>query len=314
MIKNDIQQAAEILRNDGVIGLPTETVYGLAGNAFSEQAINQIFAMKMRPHFNPLIVHVKSFADVYTIATDIPRIAKELANWFWPGPLTMLLKKNPSIPDLVTAGKPTVAIRIPNHPIALSLLNTLDFPLAAPSANPFGMISPSQASHVDAYFPETYILEGGDCEKGIESTIIGFEGDKVLVYRLGSISMEQLKTITPYVELVNKNDTNPDAPGMLSKHYSPKTPLYVTDDVKQLASQFATKKIGLLLFDKALGSEHVEIVLSPSGDLREAASKLYASLHRFDRMDLDVIIATQFPAHAEGLVINDKLSRASLNK
>ncbi len=316
MISNDINLAADILKADGIIGLPTETVYGLAGNIFSESAIKEIFHIKQRPLYNPLIVHIKSIEDSKTIATEIPPIATTLANHFWPGPLTLLLKKNASVPDLVTAGKPTVAVRMPNHPIALALLRLLDFPLAAPSANPFGMISPTKAQHVDEYFKNNIklVLDGGICETGIESTIIGFDNNEVVVYRLGGVSIEEIEHLAGKVKLITKNDKTPEAPGMLSKHYAPATPLIFTADIENTIHQYKDKKIGLLLFDKATSTvpkNTIQRVLSSDKNLNEAASILYETLHQLDKMMLDIIIAEQFPETGMGNVINDKLSRAS---
>ena len=176
IISENISKAVKILDNDGVIGFPTETVYGLAANIFSETALRKIFEIKKRPAFNPLIVHIKHFSELEHIAKEVPNDASLLAARFWPGPLTLLLPKKPSISDTITAGKPTVAVRMPNHPMALALLEQLDFPLAAPSANPFGRISPTTAAHVASYFPQDLqlVLDGGDCQNGLESTIVGF--------------------------------------------------------------------------------------------------------------------------------------------
>jgi len=317
MINKSIDLAAKILKNEGVIGLPTETVYGLAGNIYSEKAVKKIFEIKQRPLYNPLIVHVKNIPDIRKIAVDIPSIAIEIATKFWPGPLTLLLKKNPSVPDLVTSGKPTVAVRIPNHPTALALLDLLEFPLAAPSANPFGMISPTKAEHVAEYFKDKIemVLDGGICETGVESTIIGFNDDKVILYRLGGISLEEIKSIAGEVTLVNKSDSAPDAPGMLSKHYAPLTPLIFSENIEKYFDQFKNKKIGLLLFNKTIENAPIcsEMILSPSANLKEAASKLYETLHQLDKMKLDIILAEKFPEIGLGMVINDKLARASLN-
>jgi len=318
MISDNINLAATILKEHGVIGLPTETVYGLAGNIYSEKAIKEIFYVKQRPLYNPLIVHIKSIEDLQTIAVDIPPIAIELATTFWPGPLTLLLPKKDSVPDLVTAGKQTVAVRIPNHPIALSLLNLIDFPLAAPSANPFGMISPTKAQHVDEYFKNQIkmVLDGGACQTGIESTIIGFDNTEVVLYRLGGISREEIEGIAGVVKLFNKNNKAPEAPGMLSKHYAPSTPLLFTDNIEKSIGQFADKKMGLLLFNKAIDSvpeNAIQRLLSQGNSLKEAAAKLYDTLHQLDKSNLDIIIAERFPDVGLGNVINDKLIRASYN-
>jgi L-threonylcarbamoyladenylate synthase len=178
-----------------LIAIPTETVYGLAGNAYSDTAIRKIFELKKRPLLNPLIVHLKSASCIQEVASEIPEIGLKLINQFWPGPLTLILKKQKHISDLMTAGKDTVAVRVPNHPLTLALLNELEFPLTAPSANPFGSISPTNAEHVLSYFGKEIeaILDGGQCEKGLESTIIGFENEKPILYRHGAISMDEIE-------------------------------------------------------------------------------------------------------------------------
>jgi L-threonylcarbamoyladenylate synthase len=195
MITTNIESAIVELINGQVVAMPTETVYGLAGNAYDEAPIKKIFTLKNRPFYNPLIVHIKSAEYLNTVADDIPEIAFEMAKHFWPGPLTLILKKQKHISDFITAGKDTVAIRVPNHPVALELLKKLEFPLAAPSANPFGSISPTSANHVFNYFKNEFkiILDGGDCEKGVESTIVGFEGNQLILYRHGSVSIEAIE-------------------------------------------------------------------------------------------------------------------------
>ena len=217
-ISKDISKAVEILNQNGLVAIPTETVYGLAGNIFSEEAIRKIFELKQRPFFNPLIVHIHSANQLKSIVTVLPQKAEKLAQHFWPGPLTLVLPKNPHVPDLVTAGKNTVAVRVPNHPTTLDLLRRLDFPIAAPSANPFGRISTTKAEHVARYFDDRLkmVLDGGECQKGIESTIIGFENDRPVVYRLGSISVEEIEKVVGPLNIRNKKESAPDAPGMLS--------------------------------------------------------------------------------------------------
>lgn len=315
MITTDVDVAKQALIKNEVVAIPTETVYGLAGNAFNESAIRKIFNLKNRPFYNPLIVHIKSVDFLSRVAYDIPDIAKKLATEFWPGPLTLVLKKLSAIPDLVTAGKDTVGVRVPNHPLTLSLLQSLDFPLAAPSANPFGSISSTSALHVYNYFKNTLpvILDGGECEKGLESTIIGFENNQAVLYRLGAISIEDIeKVIGKIVEKTNVNGTDVSAPGMLSRHYSPETKTYLTDDVGACIKLFPNKKIGLLLFKDSLNLSNIihEEVLSASGTISEAAKDLYAALHRLDKLGLDMIIAERFPDNGIGKTINDRLQRA----
>lgn len=315
MITSDLDIAKNALKADDIIAIPTETVYGLAGNAFSASAIKKIFELKQRPFYNPLIVHIKSAAYLNEVACDVPEIALQLAAKFWPGPLTLILKKLPKIPDLVTAGKETVGIRMPNHPVTLALLEQLDFPLAAPSANPFGSISPTSAAHVADYFKENLkvVLNGGDCENGLESTIIGFENNKPVLFRLGAISLEEIEKEIGEVQVKNHgSETDLSAPGMLSRHYSPATNTYLTDNISEEIKLFQNKKIGLVLFKDQIGIDHIthKEILSATGNLEEAAKGLYAALHRLDKLDLDVIIAERFPDYGLGKTINDRLQRA----
>jgi L-threonylcarbamoyladenylate synthase len=225
------------------------------------------------------------------------------------------LKKQEHVSDLITAGKETVAVRVPNHPLALALLDTLDFPLVAPSANPFGSISPTSAEHVFNYFGVMLevVLDGGECEKGLESTIIGFENDQPVLYRRGSISIEDIEKIVGKLIVTTNNDKSPSAPGMLSRHYAPKTDTYLTNDISELLKRFEGKKIGLLLFKNQIQNNYIihQEILSKSGDLTEAAKNLYAAMHRLDQNKLDVIIAERLPDEGLGITINDKLERAT---
>ncbi|MEJ6796367.1 MAG: L-threonylcarbamoyladenylate synthase [Flavobacteriales bacterium] len=314
LITTDLHKAAEALKQNNIVAIPTETVYGLAANAFEHKAIEKIFSLKKRPFYNPLIVHIKSAEYLNHIAKDIPEIAFRLATEFWPGPLTLVLNKRSIVPDIITAGKNTVAVRMPNHPITLELLNSLDFPLAAPSANPFGSISPTTAGHVSRYFGGNLevVLDGGECLKGIESTIIGFEGEQAVLYRLGSISAEDLERVVGKLKHHTVDDSAPAAPGMLSRHYAPSTETLLTQDIKEMVLSHPNKKIGLLIFQENPISQHVAHteVLSQKGDLNEAARNLYAAMHRLDHLDLDVIIAEKLPEEGLGKSINDRLKRA----
>lgn len=311
----DIDKAKAVLTRDDLIAIPTETVYGLAGNAFSETAIKKIFLLKKRPAFNPLIVHIKSPAYLDEIAKDIPPNAIKLAEHFWPGPLTLVLKKKDCIPNSITAGKDTVAIRMPNHPLTLELLHHLDFPLAAPSANPFGSISPTCAKHVENYFGNELevILDGGKCKKGIESTIIGFDGNSPILYRHGALAIEEIEKIIGLLRTNINSDNSPDAPGMLSRHYSPRTNLILTDNLVEQIENFKGQKIGLLVFkDEITNSEitHQE-VLAQNGSMELAVSNLYNAMHLLDALNLDVLIAEKFPDEGLGKSVNDRLERAS---
>lgn len=314
MITSDLNQVKTALINGDIIALPTETVYGLAANIYLDSALEKVFKLKKRPSYNPLIVHISNASILEQIAKNIPAKARELANVFWPGPLTLVLEKQDQIPDRVTAGKPTVAVRVPNHPIALQLLKSLNFPLAAPSANPFGSLSPTSAEHVAHYFKEeiNFILDGGPCSCGLESTIIGFENDEPVLYRYGAISIEEIKKVIGQIKVKNQNSKNPSAPGMLSRHYAPKTQIQINEDISLALAQNPDKKIGVLSFrkNKKIKTEIHQEVLSISGDLNEASKNLYAALHRLDQINLDLIITAFFPEKGLGKTINDRLKRA----
>ena len=316
MISDNIDKAVEILNNNDLVAIPTETVYGLAGNIYSEEAISKIFEIKNRPFFNPLIVHIHSIKQLDELTNYIPPKAQLLADAFWPGALTIVLKKNSKVPNIITAGKDTVAIRMPNHPTTLALLEQLNFPLAAPSANPFGCISPTKAIHVEEYFGNSLqmVLEGGDCKNGIESTIIGFESDVPVLFRLGAISVEDIEKAIGTVKIINtKENIAPDAPGMLEKHYAPLTSTYLESDIEAAIKLFSNKKIGLLLLSKKINNPQIahQEILTEHGDLQEAATNLYAALHVLDKLNLDVIIAERLPDIGLGKSINDRLERAT---
>lgn len=314
-IGTHIDQAAELLKSGQLVAIPTETVYGLAGNALDEKAILEIFKVKNRPKFDPLIAHTNHLDKVSDYLEEIPKQARKLAEAYWPGPLTILLKKKKTFPDLLTSGLPEVAIRIPNHPLTLELLSKLDFPLAAPSANPFGYVSPTTARHVaqqlGAHIP--YILDGGSCTIGIESTIVGFdENEEPIVYRLGGMRLEDIEQVTGSVSVNLNRSSNPKAPGMLKSHYAPNKRLII-GDVKQLVVANQHHNTGIITFSEKLINfdPSKQIILSPQGSLDEAASQLFAALRRMDEIDVDLIITEKFPDEGLGKAINDRLKRAS---
>lgn len=317
IIGTNILYAKQLLLTGQVIGIPTETVYGLAGNAFDEDAVLKIFTVKNRPQFDPLIVHTDSLSKLTSFIADFPEKAQKLANVFWPGPLTLLLPKSDKISDLVTSGLNTVAVRIPNHPLTLELLSTLDFPLAAPSANPFGYISPTSAQHVEKQLGKkiSYILDGGDSQVGIESTIVGFEGDEGVVYRLGGTSVEAIEKVIGSVRLVAHSSSNPKAPGMLKSHYSPRKPLFIKD-LKQVLERYSKEKIGYLSFQKI--NENVPLenqrILSSSGNYAEAAKHLFSYMRQLDGMAVDIIYAELLPEKDLGRAINDRIRRAAVRE
>lgn len=312
---SNIETAKGLLEMGELIAIPTETVYGLAANAFNENAVKKIFELKKRPAFNPLIVHINSIDYLNEIAKNIPPLAWKLAEEFWPGPLTILLEKKETVPDCVTAGNVTVAVRIPNHPLTLELLSQLTFPLAAPSANPFMSISPTKPEHVKNYFDGKlkFILDGGVCQQGIESTIIGFNADKAVLYRQGSCAISQIEKITGKLMLPIKTKVNPEAPGMFKRHYAPKTRFILTTTYKKQLEKFSGKKVGVMLFSSVhqISENTVYRFLSENESLKEAAANLYSTLIELDAMNLDVIIAGYVPNKGIGKSINDRLERAA---
>lgn len=312
-MKDEIIKAANQLKAGNVVAIPTETVYGLAANAYNEDAIKKVFEIKQRPLFNPLIVHIKSIDDIEKIAINIPKKALVLARHFWPGALTLVLQKNKNIPNCVTAGKDTVGIRVPFHKDTLALLELIDFPLAAPSANPFGYISPTCAEHVQNQLGDKipFILDGGNCEKGIESTIIGFENEEPILYRVGAISKEKIENCIGQIGVKTKANITPEAPGMLSKHYSPKTTFLVSENILLDIEKYKNQTVGFILFSKLkIEKSKNKIFLSNSENLDEAAKNLYAAMHYLDYQGFDMIIAEKFPETGIGISLNDRLYRA----
>ncbi|MBK9272079.1 MAG: threonylcarbamoyl-AMP synthase [Saprospiraceae bacterium] len=317
IIGKDVVKSAQLLREGNVIAIPTETVYGLAGNALNSKVVSQIFNIKGRPITNPLILHVNSVDQAKLYSSEWPEWAEILSMEFWPGPLTLLLKKTGLINDQLTSGSDRVAIRIPAHSMTRELLSMLDFPLAAPSANPFTYISPTTAEHVlkqlGGKIP--YILDGGPCKKGLESTIVGMEEGQIYIYREGAVTAEQIsKWLGPIkIKVKNDEDKSTEAPGMLQKHYSPYTRLLVTEDAISWKELGHEKKLGFVLYNSPayLFEEFPCVVLSHTKDPDEAASNLYAALHALDAMGLDLIIAELMPAEGIGRAINDRLRRAA---
>ena len=316
-VGTDVYEAKRLLQSGEVVGIPTETVYGLAGNALNEESILQIFTIKNRPKFNPLIVHVDSFEKVENLTHTVPDIARKLADKFWPGPLTLLLEKVPAVPDLITSGHDQVAVRIPNHPLTLSLLSHLDSPLAAPSANPFGYVSPTTASHVNDQLGDqiSYILDGGPCEVGLESTIIGFDGDEVIIYRLGGISLEEVEKVTGKVMVKINISSNLSTPGMLRSHYSPGKRILVGDIAENLSenhSECERSAIGVISFktDFSVPKKN-QFILSPKGNMNEAARNIFKALRKMDQPHITEVFAEWVPDEGLGKAINDRLRRAS---
>lgn len=310
-IGTDLQKAVELLLVEELVAIPTETVYGLAGNALSEKAVSKIYAAKNRPSFNPLILHVKNIEEINRYAeADIHSLI--IAKILMPGPITILLPKKNTVPDITTAGSKKVAIRIPNHPLTISLLEQIDFPLAAPSANPSGYISPTIASHVyDGLNGKIeYILDGGPTSVGLESTICEVMGDHIILHRAGGISAAQLTDLTGLDVKQETQLSTPQTPGQLKSHYAPNTPLF-RGNIEQLLREHAGKKIAIIsLTNNFMGDNINCFCLSPKGDLGEAANQLFATLRLVDAVGYDVILAEHFPNEGIGLAINDRIGRA----
>ncbi len=312
-ISKDTTLANRLLREGKLVAIPTETVYGLAANALDADAVIRIFETKNRPHFDPLIIHVYAQEEVSRYATEIPEFATKLMTAFWPGPLTIVLKKSKIVPDIVTSGLDSVALRMPNHPLTLALLRETGFPLAAPSANPFGYISPTSVNHVADQLGEKIplILDGGDCEIGVESTIVDCTGSEPVVLRLGGTSTEAMMNIVGKVEVRTYNEETPNAPGMLLSHYAPRKKMLL-GNIHDLLHEHS-KSVSILSFkDQYFNFNNIR--LSEAGDLNEAARNLFSALRKLDADHSDLILAETVPDYGIGRAINDRLRRASYSK
>jgi L-threonylcarbamoyladenylate synthase len=310
-IGKDIQYAKRLLEAGELVAIPTETVYGLAGNALNTNAALEIFEVKDRPHFDPLIVHVANLNSAEHYVEEIPEQARLLADKFWPGPLTLLLKKKRIVPDIITSGLDTVGIRCPNHILTHALLDQLSFPLAAPSANPFGYVSPTTPEHVNEQLGGKikYILDGGACQVGVESTILGFEDHTPVIYRMGGLSIEAIEDVIGKVTVQLHSTSNPKAPGQLKSHYAPRKKV-VLGKMEDLLQEYPAHVSGLLTFKQNFNSPF-QFVLSPTGNIEEAAQNLFLALREFDKMPIDIILAEFVPEKGLGRAINDRLRRAA---
>jgi L-threonylcarbamoyladenylate synthase len=310
----DPDEAKEFLDSGEIVAIPTETVYGLAGNAFDEAAVAKIFEVKKRPAFDPLILHTYSLEQAQEYLLEMPELAYRVADLVWPGPLTLVLPKKDTIPDIVTSGLDEVAIRVPSHPLTLELLASLDYPLVAPSANPFGYISPTQASHVADLLGDeiSYILDGGACRLGLESTIIGFPNGRPTILRWGALDPLLVQSVFKELDVRTHSSSNPKAPGMLEKHYAPKANLLL-GNLEALIPLFKGKKAAVLSYQKRHEGvpEDDMFVLTQSGNMYEAARHLFAWLREIDQKGYEVVLAERVPDDGLGKAINDRLKRAA---
>lgn len=335
-IGTDVAHAARLLRAGDVVGMPTETVYGLAAVAFDERAVVKVFEVKGRPTFDPLIVHLvdasqlAQVADLAALEAEVRAQVLTLAARFWPGPLTLVLPKVAAVPDLVTSGLDTVAVRVPAHPMARALIQAVGTPLAAPSANPFGYVSPTRAEHVAQQLGHgvPYVLDGGPCDVGVESTILAAPRGGVpsiervpraglsaawTVLRDGGLTREALEAalgvaLADATAVVGRADS-PAAPGQLLSHYAPRTPLRL-GALPGLLRDVGSAHVHVIAFREAPAGVSAD-VLSPAGDLGEAARRLFALMRKADTLGADVILAERVPDEGLGRAINDRLRRAS---
>ncbi len=322
-----IVEAAECLKQNEVVAFPTETVYGLGGNALSEEAVAKIFQAKGRPADNPLIVHVASRPHVEKLVTSIPKQADDLMDAFWPGPLTIVLPGGQSVARNVTAGLDTVAIRMPNHPVALAILKAANLPLAAPSANLSGKPSPTSADHVihDLSGRIAGIVDGGSTGVGLESTVVDCSGDVVTILRPGGVTKEQLEEVVGEVKVdpaLSDDGQKPKSPGVKYKHYAPTAPVTLVDGSEKHLQTIVDKrraeglKIGILATEESKSLYQADIII-PCGsrdDLISVANRLYDVLRQFDESDVDEIYSEIFTHEGVGAAVMNRLSKAANNR
>jgi L-threonylcarbamoyladenylate synthase len=308
-----IARAAALLRDGQVVAFPTETVYGLGADATNAAAAARVFSIKNRPSFDPLIVHLAETADLSQVTASCPDAARRVAQRHWPGPLTLVLPKTDRIPDIVTAGLPSVAVRVPDHAVARALIAAAARPIAAPSANPFGYVSPTTAAHVAAQLGDVVplILDGGPCRVGVESTIVSFLAPVPELLRPGAVTLETLEAELGEVRVATHSPL-PTAPGQLPRHYAPHTPVVIVDGPGAVPD---TERRGAALLScgpttDAVGFAHVEI-LSAGGDLAGAATRLFAALRALDGGGFARVYALAVPERGIGRAIRARLRRAA---
>ncbi len=319
-----LKQAAEVIHNRGLVAFPTETVYGLGANALDPKAVTGIFDAKKRPLDDPLIVHIADVKDLYRLAEDVPPEAEKLVSCFWPGPLTVVLKKTELVPDLVTTGLETVAIRMPSCAIARKFIEVAGVPIAAPSANLFGRPSPTTARHVidDLDGRIDIVLDGGSTEIGIESTVVEFMGGRVILLRPGGIDLERIRAIVGDVEMPSRPAARGKSPGEYPQHYSPKARVIVVESGFHQAKRTLSTAAEMVSKGHRVGilarQEHEDLyrefdvkILGPAKDARTCASRLFHLLREFDTEEVDVIVAEAIPEKALGLAVMNRLRKAA---
>ncbi|MBN2743405.1 MAG: threonylcarbamoyl-AMP synthase [Marinilabiliaceae bacterium] len=312
-IGNDLNLAAQMIREGKLVAFPTETVYGLGANAFDPYAVAAVFEAKKRPSFDPLIVHVASIEQMEALfEMPIHPIVKRLADSFWPGPLTLVHPKRSSVPDLVTSGLSTVAVRMPSHPVALELIRLAGVPIAAPSANRFGCLSPTTAAHVAKQLPGIdYVIDGGSASVGIESTVVAVRDNGVVILRNGVITRNDLAAVVTVFESDGeRSELNLPAPGMLKSHYSPSKPLYL-----MTPGMVIPEGAGIIVRENAQKSrflQHITVALSEQGDMAEMAVNLFACMHYMeDHPNVTHIYIEPVDAQGIGMAIMDRVSKAA---
>ncbi|MFO7729909.1 MAG: L-threonylcarbamoyladenylate synthase [Spirochaetia bacterium] len=311
-LEAEVARGAAALQAGELTVFPTETVYGLGADALNPDAVAMIFEAKQRPLHDPLIVHVASIQQVTALAAHLSEKAVHLMETFWPGPFTLVLPKNSQVPDIVTAGNPTVAVRMPANPLALHLIRTAGVPVAAPSANLFGRTSPTSAQHVKNQLSGSYaaLIDGGTCRVGVESTVLSLTGETPVILREGGLAREDIEeAIGTVLSRGDGEEDKYDGPGMLPDHYAPTTPLRLVDDIEQYMS---SSRVGKLCFQSCPQTADKTVrILSPQGDVREAAINLYHRMQELDAMELDLIVAQGAPNHGLGRAVNDRLKKAA---
>ena len=309
----NILTAAEIIKTGGIVAFPTETVYGLGADALNPIAVARIFEAKDRPFFDPLIVHIAELSDMDKIVKEVDAKSAKLMERFWPGPLTVILEKKDTLPHIVTSSLHSAAVRMPSHSIALELIKRSGTPIAAPSANRFGCLSPTNAEHVYNQLGDSVdiIIDDGPCTFGIESTIIKISEEKIYLLRHGAITQEEIEEFIKEPVLLDITNDKIEAPGQLPYHYSPDKQIILLDKITSIE-----KRCGYLFYKKPKISipENRSKILSESGNLREAAANLFSHLHHLDRLDIDRIYAEKIEEKNLGIAIMDRLNKAAMKR